>query len=470
MKKLLFAAAAALAITSCTNDLSDLNVNGKAPESVPAGALFANATMGYFDFTAVQNVNNNNLRLWAQHWTQTTYVDESNFQLNERDVNGSSFVSMYTTVIRDCEEARTALASTPATADQKVAAEGAIEVMEVLAYSFLVDLFGDVPYSESLSSETNTPAYDDDAAIYADLLDRLDAAVGQLSGTNAFGSSDIIYGGDASAWKKAAYSLMLRMAVRMIDADPSAAQSWGEKAIAGGVFMSSADDMRLFYSSAPPHTHPMWETLVQSGRTDYVASSTLGNVLNALTDPRRGAFFKNNGGADSVIGAPHGYQVNYYDYSQPGTALEDPTWSHAAISYVEVEFLMAHAAVAGWSGAGDAATHYNAGITASMEEWLGAGVDASAYLAQPAVAYDAATAGLQIGVQKWIAMYSNASEAYAAVRQYNLPMETAALAGTVTPNRYSYPLDEYSLNNQSVSDAAAKFGGDDTFAKIFWDM
>src|SRR6056300_1827426 len=114
MKKLLFAAAAALAITSCTNDLSDLNVNGKAPESVPAGALFANATMGYFDFTAVQNVNSNNLRLWSQHWTQTTYVDESNFALNERNVNGRTYTTMYTTVIRDCEEARSALASTPA--------------------------------------------------------------------------------------------------------------------------------------------------------------------------------------------------------------------------------------------------------------------------------------------------------------------------------------------------------------------
>ena len=215
----------------------------------------------------------------------------------------------------------------------------------------------------------------------------------------------------------------------------------------------------------------MWESLVQSGRTDFVASATLGNVLNQLDDPRRGAFFKNLGSGDSVIASLHGDNISDYSaFSNPGIMLEDPTQSHAAINYVEVEFLMAHAAVAGWSGAGDAATHYNAGITASMEEWLGAGVDASAYLAQPAVAYDAATAGLQIGVQKWIAMYSNASEAYAAVRQYNLPMETAALAGTVTPNRYSYPLDEYSLNNQSVSDAAAKFGGDDTFAKIFWDM
>ena len=469
MKKLLFAAAAALAITSCTSDLSDLNVNGKAPESVPSGALFANAVMGYYDFDAVQNVNLNNLRLWSQHWTQTTYVDESNFNLNERDVNGSTFVNMYVTVIRDCEEARTAVMNGPESAAAKAASIAAIEVMEVMAYQYLVDLFGDVPYSEALS-ETNVPKYDAGSAIYADLLARLDAATADLSGSNTFGSSDIIYGGDAAAWKKAANSLMLRMAVRMIGYDAAAAKSWGEKAIAGGVFTSSADDMRLYYSSAPPHTHPMWETLVQSGRTDYVASATLGDVLNGLADPRRAGFFKNLGGSDSVTGAPHGFQVNYYDYSQPGTALEDPTWSHAAISYVEVEFLMAHAAVAGWAGASDAATHYENGIRASIEEWGGSSADADAYMMHPLVAFSSTTAATQIGVQKWIAMYSNAFEAYAAVRMYDLPMQTAALAGTVTPNRYSYPLDEYSLNTTNVQAAAANYGGDDTFAKVFWDM
>ena len=469
MKKLLFAAAAALAITSCTSDLSDLNKNGKAPESVPSGALFANAVMGYYDFDAVQNVNLNNLRLWSQHWTQTTYVDESNFNLNERDVNGSTFFNMYVTVIRDCEEARTAVMNGPESAAAKAASIAAIEVMEVMAYQYLVDLFGDVPYSEALS-ETNVPKYDAGSTIYADLLARLDAATADLSGSNTFGSSDIIYGGDAAAWKKAANSLMLRMAVRMIGYDAAAAKSWGEKAIAGGVFTSSADDMRLFYSSAPPHTHPMWVTLVQSGRTDYVASATLGDVLNGLADPRRAGFFKNLGGSDSVTGAPHGFQVNYYDYSQPGTALEDPTWSHAAISYVEVEFLMAHAAVAGWAGASDAATHYENGIRASIEEWGGSSADADAYMMHPLVAFSSTTAATQIGVQKWIAMYSNAFEAYAAVRMYDLPMQTAALAGTVTPTRYSYPLDEYSLNTTNVQAAAANYGGDDTFAKVFWDM
>lgn len=470
MKKLLFAAAAALTITSCT-DLTDLNVNGKAPESVPAGALFANAQMGFYDYASVQNVNQNNLRLWAQHWTQTTYTDESNYQLNERDVNGRTFTRMYVTVIRDCEDARTALMSSVDPAEAVNAAEASIEVMEVMAMQFLVDLFGDVPYSEALSSETNTPVYDDDASIYMDLLARLDAASADLgSGTSSFGTSDIIYGGDAAAWKLACNSLMLRLAVRIIDADPAMAKTYGEKAIAGGVFASTADDMRLFYSATPPHTHPMWETLVQSGRTDYVASSTLGDMLNMYADPRRAGFFKNLAGGDSVTGAPHGLVSNYNDFTQPGTALEDPTWSHAAIDYVEVEFLMAHAAVAGWAGAGDAATHYNNAVTASIEEWGGSAADATTYLAQAGVTFDAATAASQIGMQKWIAMYSNPFEAYAAVRQYDVPMAVAAVAGTTTPARYSYPLDEYSLNTTNVDAAASKFGGDDTMSKIFWDM
>jgi len=49
-------------------------------------------------------------------------------------------------------------------------------------------------------------------------------------------------------------------------------------------------------------------------------------------------------------------------------------------------------------------------------------------------------------------------------------MQTAALAGTVTPNRSSYPLDENSLNTTNVNTAAGNYGGDDTFAKVFWDM
>ena len=471
MKKILYFTLVGALFASCSTDLGSLNKNGKAPESVPSSALFANATMSFFDFTSNQNVNSNNLKLWTQQWTQVTYIQESNFELNERNVNGNTFTTMYTTVLRDCKEAKAALVNAPATSAEITAAEACIDVVEVMTYQLLVDLFGDVPYSAALSEETNTPVYDDDAEIYESLLMKLDDAVANLNGSSAFGSSDILYGGDASSWKKAAYSLMLRMAVRMIDYDAAAAKSWGEKAIAGGVFMSSADDMRLFYSSAPPHTHPLWVTLVQSGRTDFVASSTLADVMNGLSDPRRTGFFKSLGGSDSIIASLPGDNISdYYQFSAPGTMMEDPTFTHAAISYVEVEFLMAHAAVAGWAGAGDAATHYENGIRASIEEWGGSSAGADAYMMHPLVAFSSTTAATQIGVQKWIAMYSNSPEAYATIRQYDVPMNVAVVAQTVTPNRYSYPLSELALNEDNVLAAASKFNGDDTFAKVFWDM
>ena len=105
MKKILILAAVATAslVTSCTKDLTDLNVNTKAPEVVPAGSLFANATIGLVDYLASPNVNTNNFRLWSQHWTESTYTEGCNFLIDQRDVNGSAFDILYTTVIRDLE-------------------------------------------------------------------------------------------------------------------------------------------------------------------------------------------------------------------------------------------------------------------------------------------------------------------------------------------------------------------------------
>jgi hypothetical protein len=106
MKKLFTAASAALLIASCTSDLSSLNENGKAPVQVPAGTLIANATVDLSDYLASINVNENNFTLWAQHWTQTTYTDESNYNYNQRDVNGNTFDALYANVLRDLNDAK----------------------------------------------------------------------------------------------------------------------------------------------------------------------------------------------------------------------------------------------------------------------------------------------------------------------------------------------------------------------------
>ena len=50
------------------------------------------------------------------------------------------------------------------------------DILEVYAYHILVDVNGNIPYSEALQGRENpSPAYDDAATIYTDLINRLTA-------------------------------------------------------------------------------------------------------------------------------------------------------------------------------------------------------------------------------------------------------------------------------------------------------
>src|SRR5687768_1761976 len=97
-------------------------------------------------------------------------------------------------------------------------------IFKVLMFHRLTDMYGDVPYSEAgLGYKTgNTkPKYDKQADIYADMLKELEDAASKLdpSKTNTVGAADLIYAGSVPKWKKLAYSLMLRLAMRQTKVD-----------------------------------------------------------------------------------------------------------------------------------------------------------------------------------------------------------------------------------------------------------
>ena len=471
MKKILIAASAALMVASC-GDLTSLNQNTKAPETVPAGTLVANATVSMMDYLSTVNVNVNNFTLWSQHWTQSTYVDESNFDYNNRDVNGNTFDAMYATVLRDLSEARAIIASDDgldaATKAQQLAV---IDILEVYAYSTLVDVFGDVPYSEAIG-ESLAPAYDGAATIYGDLGTRVFAshAVLMAGSDNGLGSYDLLYGGSSAGWAKFAASLGLRLSIRMADVSPAGAQAAAEAAIGAGVITLASESAALNYTSSPPHTNPYWDALVQSGRKDFIAANTIADVMNMYADPRRSAYFKNLGGSDSVIGAAYGLQSSYTLHSQPGIALENASRPAMFIDNVEVGFLLADAASRGWSVGGlTADALYSAAVAESILAWGGTATDAATYLAQTGVTYDATNWKTILGTQKWLAMYSRGNEAWSTQRMYDTPaMNIAHEAQRITPLRMSYGIDEYSLNTSNVT--AARGGNDDDTSPIFWDV
>ena len=457
----------------CTKDINEFNDNVKSPTVVPASALFANSIKELVDYVASPNVNVNTFRLWSQHWTQTTYVDESNYELVERNINGEVFQRMYARVLRDVKEARGFVTDDAALdAGEKSAQLACLDVVEAYAYSILVDVFGDVPRTEALMGVENlSPAYDDDAAIYAAIIDQLSAAVTTLKGQASMGSfagSDLIYGGSTSSWAMFGASLKLRLAMRMADVAGSNSQSLAESVI-NDVFMSNGDHAVLIYQTSTPNTNPLWEDRVKSGRTDFIASNTLGDIMNASNDPRRAMYFRNNGAADSIIGNAHGAGGAYADYSQPGNILEDPTHAGILLSYAEVEFHLADAANRGWTTPSTADVHYANAVSASIIQWGGSQADADAFLMEPAVAWDAANAEMLIGTQKWVAMYDQGLEAWSTWRMYDYPaMNIAAEAGTIPPYRYNYSVDEYSVNGTNV--AAANSGSDALTSKVFWDV
>jgi hypothetical protein len=468
MKKLFTAASAALLIASCTSDLSSLNENSKAPVQVPAGTLIANATVDLSDYLASVDVNLNNFTLWSQHWTQTTYTDESNYDYNQRDVNGNTFDRLYANVIRDLQDAKGLIEVDAVLLPQVKANQLAVaDLLQVYAYHVLVDIHNDVPYSEAIG-DVVTPKYDAAAAIYTDLVTRILTAHSTLAGDNGLGSFDLVYGGDANAWKKFAASLALKLAVRAADVDPTA-QTVAETAAAAGVFTSSADNASMSYTASPPYTNPLWNSLVQSGRTDFCASNTIAGIMNAHNDPRRGVYFRNLDSLGDLMGGVYGQNSAYNSHSQPGDAVEVPTLTAHFMSFSEVSFLLADAAQRQWNVVGTAAEHYANGVNASMAQWGVSETEAAAYLAQPTVAWDPTVWKECIGHQKWLAMYTRGNEAYNTIRTYDYPvMNIADVAQRPVPNRMSYGIDEYSLNSTNVE--AANGGSDADTDKVFWDV
>lgn len=471
MKKFIIFIMTTIVLVSCDEKLSDLNKDIKNPEQVPPGALFANATKDLFDYMTECNVNVNNFRLWAQQWAQTTYDDESNYELVERNVNGRAWNGIYADVIRDLNDAKMFIEADEVLNETAKRNQLAMaEVLQVFAWHVLVDTFGNIPYTEALSDDV-TPVYDEDAAIYTDLMNRLNTAINSLGGDSEMGSYDLVYGGDSEMWSMFANSLKLRLAMRMANVNPGTAQSAAEQASAN-VFTSNADNFALAYQGGTPNTNPLWESLIQSGRSDFIAASTLVDPMKAMDDPRLPFYYKDPIDGE-FMGGVYGTNNNFNAFSHPGLIQEDPTWPGIIISYWEVEFLLADAASRGWNVGGTAEEHYNAGIEASILYWGGDQAAADAYLANPDVAF-ATAAGTdleKIAIQKWIALYDQGFEAWSTFRLYNYPdLPNAARSGLETPRRFTYPVTEYSLNEENVISAGIALGGDALASKVFWDV
>jgi len=462
-------------LISCTADITGLNAITKEPTKVPSTYLFSNAEKAMVDQMVSTNVNYNVFRLFTQQWTETTYTDESNYDVATRTIPDNHWTVLYRDVLKDLVTAKKTLQTEPAAGADEVGAkankEAIIDILIAYNYSILVDTFGNVPYTEALDIEAHpSPAYDDAQTIYRDLIAKLGAASSKLDvAYTSFDTADLIYGGDAASWKKFANSLRLKLAINMDDVDHAYASTEALAAVTDGVFTSASDNAALKYLSAQPNTNPIYVDVVASGRNDFIPTDTFVDAMNALNDPRRDSYFTQKSGG--FIGGINGSNNNFASFSHIGSTLLDPTFEGLIMDYSEIEFLLAEAVERGIAVGGTAEDHYNAGITASFAYWNAPGV--AAYLAQPSVAY--ATAGAswkeKIGNQAWLALYNRGFESWTSYRRLDFPVLTAPSQAALTevPKRFTYPANEETLNGSNASAASAAIGGNTLTTKLFWD-
>lgn len=479
MKKILALALLPLFLLSaCKKDITSVNVDPKNPQAAPGTAFFTSAQKNMADLLTSSNVNDNIFRLIVQYWQETTYTDESNYDIITRQNPRQLWNDIYRDVLRDLREAKAIIPTETYDANNtqndaliKQNSLAQVEIMEIFSWYYLVTTFGDVPYSEALQVENTQPKYDNQKTIYMDLLARLDAAIPKLTTTaSGVGTADLLYAGRISSWKKFANSLKLKMGMTIADSDPAKSKSVVESAAAAGVFQSNTDNAVVKYLSGPPNTNPIWVDLVQSGRKDFVANSTIVDLMLDLDDPRTDNYFTEDA-AGGYSGGNPGESSNYSEFSKPDETIVEPTFPGTLLSYAEVEFFLAEAKQRGYNVPGTAKEHYDNAVTASILEWGGTTAEAATYLSQPEVAYNPANWQELIGVQKWIALYNRGWDEWIEWRRLDYPeLEPAADAVSDIPLRFTYPIPEQNLNVANYNAASSAIGGDEVETRLFWDV
>ena len=122
---------------------------------------------------------------------------------------------------------------------------------------YLVDLYGNIPYTEAWLGNANiTPKYDDDYAVYQKLITQLEEARNLIDNAPAnvedITPYDVMLKGDMAKWKEFANTVQLRLCLRMSECTGAKATYRDSKlaAIAAGPFLSGNVSINPGWSGA----------------------------------------------------------------------------------------------------------------------------------------------------------------------------------------------------------------------------
>jgi hypothetical protein len=401
-------------------------------------------------------------------------------------------------------------------------------IMQLLNEELITDTYGDCPYSQALQAASGTilPVYDPQQSIYSSMLAKLDSVIPTLNASGTLPGNDIIYQGNIGAWQRFGYSLMLRMAMRLVNVDAAAAQQYAEKAAAGGTMASIADNAFVTFDFADGYQNGNSAALVVP--EDYVEvrwGQQLINYLKTNNDPRLPVIAEvplpglANAGSESLAGVstpsaqngmPNGYDENggatdisnapgypgptgtggdanpTGNYSRPTSALYLALNTPGFIlTYAESELLLAEAAARGWNVSGSASAHYANAVAGALQTYgtfngttpISAATATAYATAYPLDVSSQTNSLAMINTQYWVTTGTlfEFAESWMNWRRSGYPALTPVnYSGNFTngqiPRREIYPTTESATNPGNYKTAvSALTGGDSWTSHVWWD-
>lgn len=409
-----------------------------------------------------------------------------------------------------------------------------MRVVQVYALSTMTDTYGPVAYQSVLDGNDVAFYYDSQESIYNAMFKLLDEAIaGFKNGTSEVANMqqfDYWCQGDRGLWVKVANQFKLRLAMRIVKADPTLAQQKAEEAVAGGVLTAADKDILIDQGLSNELTR-MFEW------GDCGINANLVTIMEGYNDPRIALYITKNTNdikvEDKVVVAKDSKYLGIRGgCNLPNKPNQWGNFSNVVCTYstpmpvmkaAESYFLRAEGALRGWNMGGSAKELYEEGIRLSIKNELKykgiyAGVNSisdaeiEAYIngtttqtdfvdpvdAQnnikamntvPVKWNDAASneEKLQrIITQKWIANFPLSTEAWAEYRRTGYPKlfpnRVNSSDGTIDTNeqirRLIYSEVEINTNNDELQkgiqilnqeNSSGKFTGDIGGTRVWWD-
>jgi len=507
LNKIIILLFAAIFTLSCnTDELTDLNIDPTAANEVDWRFMLTTGMVWAAENRYVNGRVHLNLASGLIQHTATLEVggergsgDKYYYHLDSHNAYQDR---VYTTALKEIAEVIRQTGS-EGSSPNMINTHHVAQVLYILPMHIMTDLYGNVPYSEANrgADQIFFPKYDEQQFIYNDMLAKLEVAANAIgTGSDDLGSADVIFGGDLDKWKKLANSLMLRLAMRISNVDPGTAEEYVRKAINGGVMTSNEDMAWLQMADGPSQWFNQNGLSRAMNPNDWGAqnmmSKTLVDFLQERNDPRL-TIYSVRGlwdgpwltAPEEQVGMPNGHDdVTIREFlgitesvdreatfSRINPLLLDNADPFIFMTYAEVELLLAEAALKGWHD-GDATTHYNNGVRASMQQWtifdesfVVTDDEVDAYLA--ANPFDGTEK--MIGEQHWVANFLQWYEAYSNWRRTGYPELTPTnypgnVSGGQIFRRIRYNTAELANNSENL-----QAGGtlpDDPMTRVWWDV